>query len=90
MLKESSVQLFGNDRFEGFAIDLIHELAVMEGFNYTFLIRDDKTNGAKNETTQKWSGMIGDVIEGVGFELSSSICAQLRHSFRQLIWPSRI
>lgn len=65
MLKETSVQLFGNDRFEGFAIDLIHELSLMEGFNYTFLIRADKSNGKKNQTTGQWSGMIGDVMEGV-------------------------
>ncbi|XP_064213917.1 glutamate receptor ionotropic, kainate 2-like isoform X1 [Tribolium castaneum] len=65
MLKENSGQLFGNDRFEGFAIDLIHELAQMEGFNYTFIIREDKSNGDKNKVTGEWSGMIGDVMHGV-------------------------
>ncbi|XP_044262845.1 glutamate receptor ionotropic, kainate 2-like [Tribolium madens] len=65
MLKETSIQLFGNDRFEGFAIDLIHELSLMEGFNYTFILREDKQNGDKNQSTGEWSGMIGDVIDGV-------------------------
>lgn len=65
MLKESQTQLYGNERFEGFAIDLIAELAAMENFNYTFHIREDKQNGAKNIETGKWTGMIGDVMEGV-------------------------
>lgn len=63
MLKESLTSLTGNDRFEGFGIDLIHELSLMEGFNYTFTIREDKANGVKDAKTGKWSGMIGDLIE---------------------------
>ncbi|XP_017769340.1 PREDICTED: glutamate receptor ionotropic, kainate 2-like [Nicrophorus vespilloides] len=63
MLKESQSSLTGNDRFEGFGIDLIHELSVMEGFNYTFIIREDKSNGAKHPVTGKWSGMIGDLMD---------------------------
>ena len=38
MLKETSEQLIGNDRFEGFCIDLIHEIATDLGFNYTFQV----------------------------------------------------
>ena len=64
MLKESQESLDGNDMYEGFAIDLIHELSLMEGFNYTFRIRDDKANGVKG-ADGKWSGMIGDVINKV-------------------------
>lgn len=69
MLKQSHLQLTGNDRFEGFVIDLIQELANMEGFNYTFEIREDKQNGARDNTTGKWSGMIGDIIEEVTFTI---------------------
>ncbi|XP_063906335.1 glutamate receptor ionotropic, kainate 2-like isoform X2 [Zophobas morio] len=64
MLRETPTQLFGNNRFEGFAIDLIDELGKMEGFNYTFLIREDMKNGAKDPVTGQWSGMIGDVMDG--------------------------
>lgn len=67
MLKDTPIPLYGNDRFEGFSIDLIHELALMEGFNYTFIIREDKANGKMNPETKKWSGMIGDIIEGVRY-----------------------
>lgn len=65
MLKESSTQLYGNERFEGFAVDLIKELSLMEGFNFTFTVREDKKNGAFDKETQKWTGMIGDVIDKV-------------------------
>lgn len=79
MLKESQTQLYGNERFEGFGIDLIAELAAMEGFNYTFLIREDKQNGAKDPETGKWTGMIGDVMEGVSvklkYKLNSNCCS---------------
>ncbi|GJQ86667.1 hypothetical protein Trydic_g7852 [Trypoxylus dichotomus] len=62
MLTDSQESLAGNARYEGFAIDLIHELSLIEKFNYTFIIREDKSNGSKNKTTQTWDGMIGDLI----------------------------
>lgn len=65
MLTDSQESLIGNARYEGFAIDLIHELSLIEKFNYTFIIREDKSNGSKNKITQKWDGMIGDLIDKV-------------------------
>lgn len=65
MLKETYETLTGNDRFEGFGIDLIQKLSEMEGFNYTFILREDKQNGAKDPVTERWSGMIGDLLEYV-------------------------
>ncbi|XP_018563905.1 glutamate receptor ionotropic, kainate 2-like [Anoplophora glabripennis] len=64
MLKETYETLTGNDRFEGFGIDLIKKLSEMEGFNYTFILREDKQNGAKDpKPPHRWSGMIGDLLE---------------------------
>jgi hypothetical protein len=65
MVKLSSNTLEGNDRYEGFGIDLIKELSEMSGFNYTFIIQEDSNSGYKDEKTKKWSGMIGEVIDGV-------------------------
>lgn len=65
MVKLSSNKLEGNDRYEGFGIDLIKELSEMSGFNYTFKIQEDSSSGYINETTKKWTGMIGEVINGV-------------------------
>jgi hypothetical protein len=43
MLVESHEKLTGNNRFEGFAIDLATELSGLLGFNFTFkLVDDDK------------------------------------------------
>lgn len=65
MLKDSSLQLFGNDRFEGFGIDLIHELSLMLGFNYVFQLQDDGDYGSINNVTKEWTGMIRELIDEV-------------------------
>lgn len=65
MRKESEKQLHGDDQYEGFGIDLIEEMAALSGFNYTFILQEDKANGALNPITGKWSGMIGKLMDGV-------------------------
>ncbi|KAJ3649499.1 hypothetical protein Zmor_021239 [Zophobas morio] len=60
--KVSSVSSSRNDEYEGYAIDLIHELSLIEGFNYTFLIQVDKKNGEFNPAKEEWVGMIGAII----------------------------
>ncbi|CAH1961053.1 unnamed protein product [Acanthoscelides obtectus] len=64
MLTETTTQLVGNDRFEGFCIDVIRELSHILGFNYTFVIQEDGVNGVFNLTTGLWNGMIREVMEG--------------------------
>lgn len=63
MLKESAAQLSGNDRLEGFGIDLIHELSLMLGFNYTFEIQLDGVYGSP--VNGEWNGMIKELLEHV-------------------------
>ncbi|GJQ74508.1 hypothetical protein Trydic_g21375 [Trypoxylus dichotomus] len=65
LMKDSTKQLYGNDRYEGFGIDIIHELSKILGFNYTIIVQEDGANGSKDEKTGKWSGMIGKVREMV-------------------------
>lgn len=65
MLKETTTQLTGNDRFEGFSIDVIHELSQILGFNYTFIIQEDGANGNLDRSTNEWNGMIREIIDGV-------------------------
>ncbi|KAL3280164.1 hypothetical protein HHI36_017664 [Cryptolaemus montrouzieri] len=60
-LTESPNILVGNERYEGFAIDLIKALAEMEHFNYTFVLREDNDNGSK-DSSGRWSGMLGELI----------------------------
>ena len=53
----------GNDRYEGFCIDIIQELSKMLGFNYTFEVQTDNVYGSKKG--KKWTGMLGKIIAGV-------------------------
>lgn len=65
MLKESTNKLEGNDRYEGFGIELIEELAIMNEFNYTFEIQEDGVYGKYNPDTGSWTGMMEKVMDGV-------------------------
>lgn len=67
MLKEASQKLTGNDRFEGYGIDLIHELSLLLGFNYTFEVQDDGQYGTKNLSNGEWNGMIRKLLDYVCF-----------------------
>ena len=65
MLKESSIKKVGNDRFEGFGVDVIIELSKALGFNYTF-IQHDPDYGSYNNKTGQWSGMLRKIMDNVG------------------------
>lgn len=58
MLTETSETKYGNDRFEGFVIDLIRELSELLGFKYVFKLVDDGKYGSVNENGT-WNGLIG-------------------------------
>ncbi|XP_017892961.2 glutamate receptor ionotropic, kainate 1-like [Ceratina calcarata] len=62
MLKQSSDMMVGNDRYEGFGIDIIQELSKMLGFNYTFEVQTDNVYGSYSKETGKWTGMLGKII----------------------------
>lgn len=51
MRKDSSEKLVGNNQFEGYAIDLIHEISKILGFNYTFRLVPDGRYGSLNKQT---------------------------------------
>ncbi|KAK7026645.1 hypothetical protein SK128_015457 [Halocaridina rubra] len=63
MLKDSSERLQGNDRFEGFCIDLIDEIAKIRGFNYTFKEVDDGNYGSRNRETGEWDGIVRELLD---------------------------
>lgn len=65
MLTESSSIMTGNARYEGFAIDIIHEMSKILGFNYTFEVQTDNVYGELNQITGQWNGMLGKIIAGV-------------------------
>ncbi|XP_052755259.1 glutamate receptor ionotropic, kainate 2 isoform X2 [Galleria mellonella] len=63
MRREASERLTGNAQFEGYAIDLIHEISKILGFNYTFKLAPDGRYGSYNRETKEWDGMIRELLE---------------------------
>ncbi|XP_022662237.1 glutamate receptor ionotropic, kainate 2-like isoform X3 [Varroa destructor] len=62
MLHPPSENRTGNDRFYGYAIDLIAALASLYKFNYTFYISPDRKYGSR-QPDGKWNGMVGELIQ---------------------------
>ncbi|XP_076008787.1 glutamate receptor ionotropic, kainate 3 [Genypterus blacodes] len=62
MLKKSDKALVGNDRFEGFCIDLLKELSSVLGFSYEIRLVPDGKYGSQDEKGQ-WNGMVRELIE---------------------------
>lgn len=66
MYKEETAEKIGNDRFEGYTIDLIDELSKLLKFKYEFILREDKDYGSPIPGTKnEWTGMLGEVMNGV-------------------------
>ncbi|KFM75322.1 Glutamate receptor, ionotropic kainate 1, partial [Stegodyphus mimosarum] len=64
MLK-SDRNLTGNERFEGFCIDLLRTISDLLGFNYDLYLVPDNKFGAENTTTGEWSGLVKEIIEKI-------------------------
>ncbi|CAL1535039.1 unnamed protein product, partial [Lymnaea stagnalis] len=63
--KDGEPVLMGNDRFEGFSMDLANELAREVGFTFQFRIVADGAYGARNPENNTWNGMIGELLNKV-------------------------
>lgn len=63
MLRRSTKRLSGNDRFEGYVVDLVQHLAERLHFNYTIEMVKDGAYGG--EVNGRWNGMVGEVMRGV-------------------------
>lgn len=64
MFRDSSTQLYGNERYEGFAVDLIDELSRDLGFSFEILIQEDGNYGTTIDNVT-WNGMIGKILDKV-------------------------
>ncbi|OWA54135.1 Glutamate receptor ionotropic, kainate 2 [Hypsibius exemplaris] len=62
MLKEDFLHRIGNDRYEGYAVELMDMIALEVGFNYT-LEHKDMSHGIPDPKTQEWSGLIRELID---------------------------
>lgn len=65
MFKKSDKPLYGNDRFEGYCIDLLRELANILGFTYEVRLVEDGRYGSQDENTGQWNGMVKELMDHV-------------------------
>jgi len=57
--------LKGNQKFKGFCIDLIEKIASLCNFTYEIIEVYDGLHGSYSNITNKWNGLIGEIIEKV-------------------------
>lgn len=73
MFKKSDKPLYGNDRFEGYCIDLLRELATILGFTYEIRLVEDGKYGAQDDTSGQWNGMVRELIDHVSSFLEACL-----------------
>ena len=61
MLKKADYDLAGNDRYEGFCVDLIKEIAERLNFQYSFEIVTTYGSYERNG----WTGIVRELIDRV-------------------------
>ncbi|XP_063050005.1 glutamate receptor 1a [Engraulis encrasicolus] len=64
MLKKNHEQLQGNDKYEGYIVELAAEIAKHVGYRYHLHIVTDGKYGAKDPDTKQWNGMVGELVYG--------------------------
>ncbi|XP_064627646.1 glutamate receptor ionotropic, kainate 2-like isoform X4 [Lineus longissimus] len=62
MEKENLHDLEGNDRYEGFCVDLLKEIAEICRFKYRIEIVKDRKYGIQNDRGD-WNGMVGELVD---------------------------
>ncbi|KAM4732420.1 glutamate receptor 3-like isoform 3-T3 [Anableps anableps] len=64
MYKKNYMHLEGNDRYEGYCVDLASEIAKHVGIKYKLSIVMDGKYGARDPDTKMWNGMVGELVYG--------------------------
>ncbi|XP_030622553.1 glutamate receptor 1a isoform X4 [Chanos chanos] len=64
MLKKNHEQLVGNDKYEGYCVELAAEIAKHVGYHYKLKIVSDGKYGARDPDSKMWNGMVGELVYG--------------------------
>ncbi|XP_038867784.1 glutamate receptor 1-like isoform X4 [Salvelinus namaycush] len=64
MLKKNHDQLSGNDKYEGYIVELAAEIAKHVGYHYKLKVVSDGKYGARDPETKMWNGMVGELVYG--------------------------
>nr|XP_014354420.1 PREDICTED: glutamate receptor 2-like [Latimeria chalumnae] len=73
MYRKNADQFEGNDRYEGYCVDLAAEIAKHCGFKYKLTIVGDGKYGARDAETKIWNGMVGELVYGVRVSLLKKV-----------------
>lgn len=66
-LAENASSRQGNDRYEGFVKDFMDEISKLKNFTYKLYLVHGNHHGTHDHVTGKWTGIVGDLLEGVCF-----------------------
>lgn len=81
MLKKNWELYDGNEKYEGYCVDLAFEIAKHIGFKYQISIVPDGKYGARDPETKIWNGMVGELVYGVNY-LSLTFCNLLTSAYK--------
>lgn len=74
MLRQNHQDLEGNDRYEGFCVDMLKELADILKFKYRIRLVGDGHYGVPG-ANGTWTGMVGELISRVGcYTVLEALC----------------
>lgn len=77
----------GNERFEGYAVDLLYNLAEECKFDFHFEPVRDNKYGSYDATSDEWDGIIRQLIDNVSCTTNTYVYCPLNHSLINLTTP---
>lgn len=63
MRRDATTRLAGNERYEGFCVELVARLADILHFNYTLVEQTDGVYGKYDNRTGEWTGMLRRLMD---------------------------
>ncbi|KAI4874382.1 hypothetical protein NFI96_001119 [Prochilodus magdalenae] len=64
MLKKNHEQFVGNDKYEGYCVELAAEIAKHVGYSYRLELVGDGKYGTRDPESKMWNGMVGELVYG--------------------------
>lgn len=78
---ENDLELEGNERFEGYIVDLINAIQDNLKFDYELQLVSDGQYGSLNESTMEWNGIMKQLLDGeVDFSVADLTSSDERKS----------
>lgn len=81
MLKKNHEQFQGNDKYEGYCVELAAEIAKHVGYSYRLELVGDGKYGARDSETKMWNGMVGELVYGVSRYYNTLKCYEIMICF---------